>query len=371
MLFSIGYINLIKGDRKMRRKLLGLLTVVTIVSLALTGCGKKGTEDKKPDQDGVEKVKVETMAKEKVFVSADWLKSVLDGDQEESKDFKVLEVSWGTEKDSPDYLEGHIPGAIHVDTGSIEDEPVWNVRSPEEVEESLLNLGITKDTTVILYGKDPSGAARVAHTYLWAGVENVKLLNGNIDTWKNAGFEVEKKSNLGERVADFGVEVPAHPEYILSLEDTVDKLENDDNFRLVSVRSYDEYIGETSGYTYIDKAGEPKGAHWGKGGSSAYTNEDYVHEDGTYIDLGELEDLWKDFDFDFKNELAFYCGTGWRATIPFLIMYENGYDSMTVYDGGWLEWQMHDELPVQLGDPSKGEVVYTSVGELSNDKAAK
>ena len=36
-----------------------------------------------------------------------------------------------------------------------------------------------------------------------------------------------------------------------------------DNFKLVSIRSEAEWLGETSGYSYIDRAGEPEGAIWG------------------------------------------------------------------------------------------------------------
>lgn len=58
-------------------------------------------------------------------------------------------------------------------------------------------------------------------------------------------------------------------------------------------------------------------------------------------------------------------GTGWRATVPFLVLYENGYDNISVYDGGWYEWLMHDDYPVQVGDPASDECVHTTVGELS------
>ncbi len=64
---------------------------------------------------------------------------------------------------------------------------------------------------------------------------------------------------------------------------------------------------------------------------------------------GYLEESGASLD----NELSFYCGTGWRATIPFLICYENGMTNMTVYDGGWYQWQMDDSLPVQVGIPRK------------------
>ena len=351
------------------KKRAAIILLSCIFLFSLGGCNSK-VEEKEVGKTTSEKV--EKVDKRQVFVDPDWIKSVIDGKQEESKDYVILEASWGEEKDSPDYLKGHIEGSIHVNTDSIEEGPVWNLKSGDEIEKSLLDLGISKDTTVILYGRDSAAAARLAHTYLWAGVENVKLLDGNIDTWEKNGYKVEKQSNSGSPIKDFGVNIPAHPEYILDIEDLVLKLDKDDSFKLVSVRAYDEYIGKTSGYSYIEKAGEPKGAIWGKGGKTAYSNEDFVHPDGSFIDLDEMVTMWKelDFEFDKKDELSFYCGTGWRAAIPFLIMYENGYENMTVYDGGWLEWQLNDELPVQVGDPKK-DVSYMKVGDLSNDKAAK
>ena len=44
---------------------------------------------------------------------------------------------------------------------------------------------------------------------------------------------------------------------------------------------------------------------------------------------------------------------------------------MTLYDGGWYQWQMNNDFPVQVGDPKSGDVKYTTVGELPTDKAAK
>ncbi|MDO4711245.1 MAG: rhodanese-like domain-containing protein [Peptostreptococcaceae bacterium] len=360
----------------MKKKFVAGAATVLSVMLLLAGCSKAPDGSKNegtttpPAQTETDAEKVEAVEVRKVFVTPQWVKSVLDGQQEESKKFVVAEAGWGSAADSPDYMNGHIPGAIHVDTSSIEGEPIWNLKTPEEVEKALLDAGITTDTTVILYGPDPAGVARVAHAYLWAGVKNVKVLNGGLNAWKNAGFELEKEANEPTPVTEFGVKVPAHPEYVLSLEETKKNLESNDNFKLVSIRSYEEFVGNTSGYNYIDKAGEPKGAVWGKAGSDAYHMEDYTHEDGTYITMEEMQTLWKDLDFTTENELSFYCGTGWRATIPFLIMYENGFDDISIYDGGWNEWQMHNDLPVQIGDP-KGEVQYLTVGELSNDKKPK
>lgn len=316
-------------------------------------------------------VDTKAVATKTVFVSANWLKSVIDNKQEESKKYVIVETNWGSANDSPDYNSGHIPGAIHIDINSIEDEPYWNLRPAKEIEKSLLDNGISDDTVVIIYGADVSGTARLAYAYLWAGVKNVKILNGGLDAWKKAGFELEKKANNPVAIKDFGTTIPAHPEYWISLEDVVKKLENDKNFKLVSIRSYEEFIGKTSGYSYIDVAGEPKGAVWGKAGSDPYHMEDYVNSDNTYITMDQMKKLWEGLDFNLNNELAFYCGTGWRATIPFLIMYENGYDNIKLYDGGWYQWQMNKDLAVQVGDPKNKDVVYTTVGKLESGKAKK
>lgn len=354
----------------MKNKFVKLLLCTAMVATMIVGCNSKSAEQT-DESKGKSNVKAEAVAKEKVFVTPQWVQSVIDGNQAESDNYVILEVSWGTYKDSPTYTKGHLPGALHVDTSSVESEPLWNISEPEVVEKGMLDLGVTKDKTVILYGSDVSAVARVAYAYLWAGVENVKVLDGGLEAWENAGYKTETTIEKPTAAKDFGTTVPAHPEYLLSLDDVKDKLKNDTNFKLVSIRSRVEFLGETSGYSYIDRAGEPKGAVWGHAGSDPYNMEDYVHEDGTYITADEMVELWKDCDFTKDNELSFYCGTGWRAAVPWLIAYDAGWSGMTMYDGGWYEWQTHDDLPVQVGDPNSNDVVYTTVKELPTDKAVK
>lgn len=345
----------------MNKKLVSLLLTAVLSLGVLTGCSSK--EEPKEADTNTEKVTAEAVDTKTVFVTPEWVQSVIDGNQKESENYVIGEVSWGTYKDSPSYTKGHIPGAIHINTDSVEEGPVWNILSPEKIEKSMLENGITKDTTVILYG-DPSAAGRVAFTYLWAGVENVKMLNGGIEAWEKAGYKTETDVVEAKKAEDFGTKVPAHPEYCLSIEDTKEKLK-DENFKLVSIRSEDEFLGKTSGYAYINKAGEPEGAVWG------FDTDRYVNEDGTCINMEQMKELWNECDFSADNELSFYCGTGWRACVPWLICYENGMTNMTVFDGGWNEWQMDDSNPVQIGDPASDDCVHTTVGELSNDKAAK
>lgn len=361
----------------MKKRLLASLVCVVMAATMIVGCGSKEEKAEEPAaKEETSDVQADPVEQRTVYVTPDWVKSVQDGNQEGYEDYVIAEVGYGDVKDCASYNEGHIPGSIYVDNCEVEDaagdeKGAYNLLAAEEVEKYLLGHGITKDTKVILYGADVSGVGRQAYGYLWAGVEDVKIVNGGIEAWKAAGYDVETEVNEGKAAEDFGTATPAHPEYWVSIEDAKDRLANDDNFKLVSIRSEDEWLGKTSGYNYMDKAGEPEGAVWGKGAETAFDVAMFTNEDGTVKDLEGFKEVWKDCDFTLENDLAFYCGTGWRATVPFLVLYENGYDNIAVYDGGWYEWLMHDDYPVQVGDPASDDCEHTTVGELPTGKAAK
>lgn len=366
----------------MKKKILSILLAASMVAALCVGCANNSADDQaqekteETEEEDAPEETVEAVDQRRVYVTPEWVKSVIDGEQPESENYVILEVSYGaTADDSATYNDGHLPGAIHASIMEVEDatgdeKGAYNLLSAEEVEKYALSHGITKDTTVIMYGDDISGTARQAFGYIWLGVENVKILNGSLEAWNAAGYELETKKNEGTAAEKFGTEVPAHPEYWTSIEDAKNKVESDENFKLVSIRSEDEWLGKTSGYSYMNKAGEPKGAVWGKGPATAFDVDGYTNDDGTVKELSDIEKLWADCDFTLDNHLAFYCGTGWRACVPFMIMYQEGYDNISIYDGGWYEWIMHDDYPVQVGDPESEDVVYTTVGELPDDKAA-
>lgn len=341
----------------MKRKFLSLILGVTVVAALITGCASKPAEpaatDGKPAESTTTETATVTVPKTKVFVTADWVKSVIDGQAEESKDFKIIEAAWGAVADDKDYLAGHIPGAIHLNTDDIEEPTYWNIRTGDEIKTVLANLGITKDTTVIVYGGD-SGATRVAFVCLWAGVENVKVLDGGMAAWTKAGLPTETEIVKAEPTTkEFGTTIPAHPEYVLAMPTDVNAAMADSkDFRLVSIRSLDEFEGKTSGYSYIKKAGEPKGAVWG------HDETDYRNADGTFIAFDKAVAMWAEQGITKDNEIAFYCGTGWRATIPFLMAYENGWTNVKLYDGGWFVWQMDEKNPVQAITPEEAAAQF-------------
>lgn len=345
----------------MRRKFSGLICVMSAAAVMFACCGAACADGR-----GGRPVERRT-----VYVSPEWLRGAL-------KDGNVVaaEAAYGKMEDCESYRSAHIPGAIYVDICDVEDatgspEGAYNLLPADVMERNALARGITKDTKVVLYGKDPAGVARQAYGYIWLGVEDVKILNGGLDAWIAAGYETEKSANTLPPAESFGAKVPANPQYWVSIQDARDRAANEPGFKLVSIRSEPEFLGITSGYGYMDKAGEPEGAVWGKGAKTAFDVADFLNEDGTVKDIDGFKDVWKDCNFSLDNFLAFYCGTGWRASVPFLVLYENGYDNIAVFDGGWYEWIMHDDYPVQVGDPADPKCVHTTVAELETGKAAK
>lgn len=358
----------------MKKNLLKFLSVCVAGAMLVACSSTPKTETAKKEEPKTEKTQqADNTAKKyeikkEVFVQPQYVNDLIDGKNSDVKKYVVAEVTWGEAKDSKDYLTKHIKGAIHINTDMVEEGPVWNMRKPAELEKNMTAYGIDKDTTVILYGPD-TGTHRVALALLYMGVENVKVLDGGLAAYEKAGFKTDSGEVKPTAVASFGVSVPTHPEYVLSLDDVKEKLK-DKKFKLISVRSKEEYLGQTSGYSYIPKAGEPKGAYFGESGIGNGGMENYQNDDGTNKKFEDIAANWSKNGFTPEDELSFYCGTGWRACLPFLLMYERGLNA-TLFDGGWNEWQMHDELEVQVGDPKSSDVVYTTVGKLENGKEAK
>lgn len=152
----------------MKRRWLGIAICAAVLLAA--GCSSGTDVSRAADASAVKAAPVE---KKKVYVSPDWVQSVLDGNQEESEDYMVLECAWGTVQDAAAYKEGHIKGAYHMNTDDIESEEYWNIRTPEEIKDLMAEYGITKDTTVICYSDKGTNSAddRVAFTLLWQGGE--------------------------------------------------------------------------------------------------------------------------------------------------------------------------------------------------------
>lgn len=301
------------------------------------------------------------------LVSADWVKKLIDGKSPAHYDQKQYKIVHAHYQNRDAYLSGHIPEAIDMDTNAMESMETWNRRSPEELRRTLESHGITHDTTVVLYGKfmhpdnadefpgsaaGDIGAIRCAFIMIYAGVKDVRILNGGFQSWIDAAYEVVYDDRPKQAVQDFGVEIPQHPELAVDTPEAKRILQSP-QAELVCVRSWPEYIGEVSGYNYIEPKGRIPGAVFADCGSDAYHMENYRNFDHTTREFHEIEEIWQHNGITPDKHLAFYCGTGWRGSEAWFNAWLMGWPRVSVYDGGWFEWSADVQNPYETGIPEE------------------
>ena len=101
-------------------------------------------------------------------------------------DVRIVDLS-----DAEDYARGHIPGAVHLDlaeTRAQASEGVFRVPTAEEGRRLMTQLGITPETTVVLY--DDEGSLHAAWLFLVLDVlghARVSVLDGGAKRWRAGG----------------------------------------------------------------------------------------------------------------------------------------------------------------------------------------
>ncbi len=262
-------------------------------------------------------------------------------------EFQIVESSW---QGHQNYLAGHIPGAIYLEMSLLDDPLTFNKLPDERLLQVLIAHGLTADTPVLLYGKDPLSAFRAASILLYAGVREVRILDGGYNSWLHSSRKVERKQNFPVSAESFGAQFPAQHSYFIDMEEVKALLAVPQSV-LVCVRSWSEFVGDISGYAYIQPKGRIAGSVWGGSGSGTYQMEDYFNADSTLRPLPSINSMWEKAGILSSSKVAFYCGTGWRASVAFYLAYLMGWEDIAIYDGGWYEWSMDPINPIHIGIP--------------------
>jgi 3-mercaptopyruvate sulfurtransferase SseA len=258
------------------------------------------------------------------------------------------------------YEKGHIPGAIFLDTYSLENGPnseygegykfpeEGNVKPIPELQEFLGGMGISKDMTVIVYANDDISmmtAGRTAWALLLAGVDDVRLLNGSYAGWVAYGGAIETTPNFLSAV-DFGDD-PGNPQYLATTDDLKGVIEGTNTGPvIVDDRDWTEYIGESNSYYhYFHEFGRIPTAQW------IGDWVELVRPDSQSLrTYTEVESRWTRCGFTPDKQMYFYCGTGWRSGLYTFYAYLMGWTAAN-YDGGWFEWSFYGN-PRETGTPS-------------------
>jgi len=310
---------------------------------------------------------VEKLARYEKLVYPAWVKDLIDGKNPPTytgKKYVILETRYTGFSISQLVSikeNGYIPGAISIHPCYVEHRDNTSkyypnnaapqdarLLPPDQLRGALAALGITKDTTVVVYGNGkiiPMTAARVAWALMYAGVKDVRILNGGFTAWAAAGHPVAKAPAVPAPEKSFGVEASLHPEFYAT-SDYVRSISNGRNATavLVDVRKIEEFEGKSNPYPFFTRKGRIPGAVW-QGDWDALVNT----KDDTYRSYPEVLRMWQKLGITPDREPIFYCGTGWRSTIGFFQAYLTGFKKMRNYDGSFYDWSSNPDNRVVDG----------------------
>jgi thiosulfate/3-mercaptopyruvate sulfurtransferase len=244
------------------------------------------------------------------------------------------------------YDVGHIPGAQFFDLDEVlSAKPTASGhggRHPlPDIDTFVAHVqtaGINNDTRVVAYD-DMGGlfAGRLWWLLKYLGHDRVQLLDGGVQAWQNAGYE------LATAVPSFpkgNFAANPRPEMVASIDEVKNSLDVPDVL-LVDARASERYRGDTEP---LDKqAGHIPGAI----NMPFAGNLTGGLEGGLFKDPDALAERFADVQE--AETIIAYCGSGVSAAHNVLAMDEIGIKSK-LYLGSWSDWSSRDDTPIATGE---------------------
>lgn len=252
----------------------------------------------------------------------------------------VLDVQFSLTGDGPRlYATGHVPGAPFVDLDAVLAGPPGvggrhPLPDPEVLEAGLRAAGVDDDSSVVVYDQQSSlAAARAWWTLRWAGLRDVRVLDGGLAAWRAAGGGIST-----EPVAPPPGSVTVRPDSLPVLDASQAAARARDGV-LVDARAQERFRGESEPIDPV--AGHiPAAVNVPMG--------DLLTDDGRLRPVDELRRRFAEAGVDGSARVGTYCGSGVTAAHTALALHELGIEAH-VYAGSWSQWVTDPGRPVARG----------------------
>lgn len=273
-----------------------------------------------------------------VLITVDELADALQSDRPPV----LLDVRWslGGPPGREEYLKGHIPGAVFVDLDTelaSPGEPTDGrhpLPSPAQLQAAARRWGINPGDAVVAYdGNGNLSSARAWWLLRWAGLTDVRLLDGALPAWVAAG-----RSLATDDVAP----TPGTVELTSGAVRTLDHTEIEDFMQrgiLLDARAPERFRGE-------DEPIDPKAGHI-PSARNAPTGGN-LDESGHFLPADELRARFKALGIDGSRPIGVYCGSGVTAAHEIAALEIAGGFRTALYPGSWSQWSNLD-MPVATG----------------------
>lgn len=306
----------------MKKLLIGLLVLVTV---GLTGCSvSEGAADSSKVAQ-----KESTAFTGKYIVNADYVKKNLDD--------LILIDARGEEEAGKGTIKGATAigwqNLASVEEGASGDKNWGLILDPAELSKRLGEKGIAKDKEIILFANGAKGwgdDGRIAWELLAAGYQDVKLVDGGFAALTKAGL---KKDFESTKLKSVDVQIDSiNSEHLIRTEELK---KNYDEYKVVDVRSDEEYKGEVL-------YGEAKGGHLPDAIHLRYT--DLFGKNGQLKSKEKLTQLFEDAGLAKEDQIVTYCTAGIRSAYMELVMEMCGFKQVKNYDGSYYRWAKVEDV---------------------------
>ncbi|HZC25789.1 MAG TPA: sulfurtransferase [Actinopolymorphaceae bacterium] len=240
-----------------------------------------------------------------------------------------------------EYATGHIPGAAYVSfedvlrgvsTGANGNGPL---PEPADIEARIRGWGIEDGTTVVVYGRGrPGPVARAWFVLRWAGVADVRYLDGGWAAWISAVGRTS--AEVAHRAPTTFVVKPGSLPTLTAAE----AASLPGRGVLLDARAHEAYAGSSD---QTDTTGHIPGA---VSAPSAQLRGD----DGSLLDDESIAAYFRRRGVDGSTPVGVYCGTGVSATFDLLALHAIGVPA-AVFVGSWSEWISDPSRPVEQAEP--------------------
>jgi len=265
-------------------------------------------------------------------VSRDWLEKNINDSRLIIVDIRKVE----------EYKEGNIPNSINVFYGT------WAVKKkaldnelPEDDDlfDVIGSAGIKTGSHVVVVGKTDTVAdlvnmTRVALTLVYGGIENVAILDGGFNKWKEAQKPISTETMKPKAGTYQG---KANKSLFATKENVVSKI---GKANIIDTRMPDFFFG-VSKLDFVERAGHAKGA-------VALPSPWIFAKDGTFKGKEDLEAMAAGvIGKDISKESITYCDTGKLCSGWWFVLREMlGYKDVKAYDGSSQEYAKDPNAPM-------------------------
>ena len=238
------------------------------------------------------------------------------------------------------YEEGHVPGAVHLDTSNL----VCGIKpatgkfpDTDQLGSALSAIGLDRNHHVVGYDGEGNGwAGRLLWTLDMIGHERTSVLNGGIDAWTAAGFPVSFDSTQIRRTK-YIANRPAGP--LVTRDEILSRL-GDPLMALLDVRTPEEYSG--------DKVRAAKGGHIPGAVNLNWKDTMDESRQRRLLPDPDLRKMLQDRNIETSRQVVVYCHTHHRSAHSYMMLKHLDYPDVKAYDGSWSEWGNDADTPVEF-----------------------